>query len=371
MASLASKNRQAKCRRADILILQPSIVEYRIPFYRELQKRFSQRILVLAGADTFKAGVVAQTDLAFDWCQSVQNKYFLLNSLCWQQGVLIRALRSAVCVVNINPRVLSTWLVILGRRILRRPIVGWGHLEGSTSNVVRKILRMLQFTLCTEIVLYTVAETRQAPGIWRKKAVIGLQNSSVSEDECRPVTMTGKDLIYVGRLEHDKNVDELVYDFANLHKSIRDDTKLHLVGGGSLEESIRLKYEGLIQEGALVLHGWIWNMDELRKLYEKCAFSVNPSYVGLSVIQSFSFGVPIITSRHENHSPEISACEEGFNTIFYSKSEAGAFARGIEDAFSEIDYWNSQRIEISAHIRKDWSVENMARNFSTMLEKVI
>ena len=57
----------------------------------------------------------------------VRNRYLLGRRLLWQAGCSRAVVAAEVAVLELNPRVLSSWAVLLARRTLRRPTVLWGH----------------------------------------------------------------------------------------------------------------------------------------------------------------------------------------------------------------------------------------------------
>ena len=65
-----------------------------------------------------------------------------------QTGHWVDALRADVCVVDLNPRSLTAWILALVRRLLRRRTLAWGHLypragANARSAPARAMLRRL------------------------------------------------------------------------------------------------------------------------------------------------------------------------------------------------------------------------------------
>lgn len=364
----------AKYQEVEYLILQPSLVEYRLPFYEELSKRIAAKFVVIAGDVSLKAGVGAAKPINEEWFRETRNIPLLGGRFLWQRSVVRSALAVRVCVINVNPRILSSWVVLLVRCLLRRPTVGWGHLFSSRgARLSQNLLRFAQYRLCGGICLYTQREVALAPAWMQKRRIVGLQNSSVREEDCRTTELRERmgNLIFVGRLEADKKIMRLIHGFSEAASHLDPSVCLMIVGRGSEEARIREEYSGLISEGRIQLMGWIWDNDVLFGLYQRAAFSVSPGYVGLNVIQSFAFGVPMIVSRNEPHSPEIAACRENFNAAFFDAALDGDLAQRIREAYSDLEEWNQRREAISSDIHANWTVEKMADRFAAMLEKVL
>lgn len=55
------------------------------------------------------------------------------------------------------------------------------------------------------------------------------------------------------------------------------------------------------------LFRWDHNNEDIYDVYANALVSVSPGYVGLSLTQSLSFGVPMLIAIDEAHVPEIDA----------------------------------------------------------------
>jgi len=174
-------------------------------------------------------------------------------------------------------------------------------------------------------------------------------------------------LIYVGRLSKNKKPFFLVKSFKKCLDVIPENVCLLLVGEG--EESVRIsnyiKEHGI--EKRVLQKGHINDYDTLRSLYESSIFSVSPGYVGLSITQSFGFGVPMLISKNEPHSPEIEAAIDGQNTVFYTTDDDLHFRESIKEIYNNPSYWIDKRSEIASHCRENYSIETMAATFINLV----
>jgi len=168
------------------------------------------------------------------------------------------------------------------------------------------------------------------------------------------------DFIYVGRLVKSKKVELLIRAFS-LFSAKTPLSTLHLVGDGEESEALRDLASSLGCNA--IFHGHVSDRSRLRELYSRSVSSVSPGYVGLSITQSFSFGVPMIISRDEPHSPEIEAFKDGMNGSFFSTDDA-------EDLRLKMTHWYDQRAilgslspSIVEHCKRTYSVERMVEGF--------
>ena len=142
------------------------------------------------------------------------------------------------------------------------------------------------------------------------------------------------------------------------------DTKLLIVGDGPEKKQLeRFMLENNLNDRVNLL-GHISDYNKLKELYHKSVVSVSSGYVGLSITQSFSFGVPMIISKNEPHSPEIEAAIENFNSLFFETDNIEDLGKRILE-FYETDHWKNieKRKEICNFCKENYSIEKMGKTF--------
>ena len=97
--------------------------------------------------------------------------------------------------------------------------------------------------------------------------------------------------------------------------------------------------------------------------YKHALFSVSPGYVGLSITQSFGFGVPMLISEKEHHSPEIDAARLGFNSKFFITDNIDDLAFNILDFYTHKKDWIKERKLINEECKDLYSIESMTKTF--------
>ena len=117
----------------------------------------------------------------------------------------------------------------------------------------------------------------------------------------------------------------------------------------------------------VVFEGHRGTIDELRPLYRDAIASVSPGYVGLSLIQSIGFGVPMLFARDEPHSPEIEAAIEDENVRSFPSDSPKELASLLVSVARERAAWLARREEISGWTRANYSVEVMVAAFVSAL----
>jgi len=143
---------------------------------------------------------------------------------------------------------------------------------------------------------------------------------------------------------------------------------LFLVGEGEEKDKISKLVKENNAEDLILIKGHISEYEELKKMYSQSLFSLSPGYIGLSVTQSFGFGVPMLVSKHENHSPEIEAVKPSENALFFETDNKIDFIGKIKNFFQEKEKWIKKREEIALSCKNNYSVESMGNTFINLLK---
>ncbi|WP_083508641.1 glycosyltransferase [Arthrobacter alpinus] len=276
-----------------------------------------------------------------------------------QYGYLGRAITASTTIVDLNPRSVTAWVILICRRILNRRSLVWGHIhprvgaQAKTAFLRRAMRRMASGTIS-----YTYSDAQKAANDLTGSQVWTAPNSLYLEKDIHPKSSEGlrNSVIYVGRFEETKKVGLLVEGFAKAAQ-MYPDIRLALIGGGSQEMEIRNSAEILGIAERVDFLGWIDDLETLRNHYDSAFCSASPGFAGLGLTQSLGFGVPMVVARSEPHSPEIELDSTGGVHYFESDSpESLAAAIGGS--------WSSRaevpNLDFSSYVRKSYSAEAMA-----------
>jgi glycosyltransferase involved in cell wall biosynthesis len=197
-------------------------------------------------------------------------------------------------------------------------------------------------------------------------------NSLIRINECKPLHATADELdtiLYVGRLNAPKKVGLLLEAFGQA--KLPAFTKLKIVGSGQEREAL----EAMLTKwphvsGRVEFLGHVQNHEILKSLYSKAFCAVSPGYVGLGAIQAFSFGVPLVLADKEPHAPEVEACREGINTLYFEANNAASLTQRLERMWNERAEWLVRREELAAWTANNYSVEAMVEGFVEAIDAV-
>ncbi|WKN59474.1 glycosyltransferase [Rhodococcus opacus] len=342
-----------------------------VPVYRDacvrvLLKQHGDQVRFYAGEAHLDKTV--KTGLAPDLVQRVRNVGILQNRVLIQVGHWREAMRSEVCVIDLNPRSVTAWGLAVARKILRRRTLAWGHLHpragaSSRSAPVRIFLRRIT----DGTVLYgydsVVPARTELPGkpVWvAPNSLYSTVDITAAENNER------RRIMYVGRLEEAKNVQILVQAFALSGLSVAGYT-LDIVGFGSLEPELIKQTKHFAVDKSVNIHGRIDSVTELSVLYAETAFSVSPGYLGLTLTQSLGFGVPMLYAEDAPHSPEIELKRFGGMRSF-SPTSAEGLAAAMRSFVAELDEEPVNSQHLARSVSTYYSAEAMANGLWLALE---
>lgn len=348
-----------------LIILQTTSPDYRKSFYAFLKQNLRDNFVLYRGEHYFENSVL--TDKSISFGKNIRNHFLLKRKFLFQTGSFWREVfRNNILVLEMNPRIISNWMILILRKILFKKTVLWGHAwprsgSHSKSDKLRNIMR----SLGDEIIVYTNSQKKELKLKMPQKEISSASNALYYKNQMVSNNVSDKinNIIYVGRLTPNKKPLFLVKAFNKSIKKLPKTAQLIIVGDGEEKQKI-IDYTKAnnLRERVKIL-GHVSDYEELKKLYHSSLVSVSPGYVGLSVTQSLGFGVPMVVSKHEKHSPEIEAIKINFNALYYKTNKLDSLSQSIEGVFEKKDFWVNQRLEISEFCRNNYSIEVMADPF--------
>lgn len=333
---------------------------YRLPCMSIVKERFGQELSIFAGDSTPDAAIplVGVHDLEQ---VRLHNRFHarqvLTQHIPWRQY-----LAADVLLLDLNPRMPYIWVLLCLRRLMMKRTVLWGHLwpragRYSKSSFVRSLMRRMASTVLT----YTQSQARELVSIQPRAHVVAAPNALFSRRHFVFDTGQTRDsVIYVGRLQASKKPMLLLQAFEIVHR-VQSHIRLVIVGDGEQLSDLRSQAECSSAHEQIEFHGYVDDYRVLRTLYGKAFVSSSPGYVGLSVTQSLSFGVPMVIARDEPHAPEIEAAVEGENSVFFESNDPIALANAILKVLHDATEWQRRGPDIARITADKYSVEIMAK----------
>jgi glycosyltransferase involved in cell wall biosynthesis len=351
-----------------ICIQQQNLADYRLGFYQELKKYMNFDLI--CGKSAFAENQVSLSPEEYPF--KVLNNTFiikkniLIQSHHWRYRILCDLY---VCEANV--RTLSTWFILGLRWILNKRSVLWGHIKGRSIFSAIFLPLMRYFTLGQ--ICYTNCDRERLQDIERGYPVGVAPNACMSVDYMAFNECQKRDSFVIsGRLVEDKKQDLALVEFAKFSKFTEATRRVRLIiaGDGPMALKLRILAEQLGISDKVDFVGQIPDGEILRGIYNRSIASISAGYVGLAAIQSFGYGVPMIISRNEPHSPEIACCVEGFNCLYFIQDNNGSLAYLLKKVFDDRDLWRRKGPEIVQNMVSTHSFQAMAKEFSYFIEKL-
>lgn len=343
-----------------VTIVQESLPQYRVEFFDRLRARLALQDIQLSlvvGIPDRRVGERGDRRLV-DWAVPVRNRYVAGLTV---QPVPISALRADAVIVEHANRHLLNWILMPpGRTANVVPVGLWGH-GGNLQSVkpdYRDQIRRRIVTRADHWFAYTegsAARVRNQGFDDRKITVV--QNSQfvpVVRDVPRRKESRA---VFVGGLVESKRIEMLLEIGDRMSRRLRD-FELVVVGEGPKRSLLEA------QHGAwLRFIGPQFGEQKIREMM-KASVVLNPGLVGLSVIDSFSSGTPMVTSDEKFHSPEFEYLRSSENSIVLDR---GASAVDYSDALiatlSDPDLLAKLRSGCFT-AAESYSLENMVSRFA-------
>lgn len=363
---------------ARAVIVQTLVSSFRHRFFSELYDQARGSLEIWSGNEYFTPTAEGSVD-SFPWSRRLRNRFLFGRRLLWQSGHFAAAYRAPVCVLEFNPRILSSWTILIMRRLTGRRTILWGHLAsraGARSPTMA--LRFAMLALAGGFIAYTYSEgdrlksalkkINRLPGksLFRNFSISIAPNSVSWKNEVGCKSVPHKRfhrILFVGRLVKEKKPMLLLESFNLALKDLPKDVVLDFIGTGPCAAVLHDRVRDLSLDGRVTLHGAIYDPNRLRQFFEDAIVVVSPGYVGLSATQSFGFGVPMLIAQNEPHSVEIELCRAGWNCDFFPSDSETALARNLTNFVISPPAWSQRRKAISEHIGSRYNLEAMCDGF--------
>jgi len=350
------------------------VPDYRLVVFDQLAKSMGD-FKVASGLTYFTSGFKTVSESRLWWIP-LRNRFLFGKKYLWQQGAIRTCLPAEVVLMEWNPHVLSTWVVLFLRLALFRKTLLWGHIisrDATFSLAVAGAIRRFMARLSSGVVTYTNSDALTFKASLPSCRVWAAPNSNVTAAEMG-CAMGSKDTalntLFVGRLISRKKPLLLLEGWFIAKPYLPASAKLVFTGEGPERAKLEQRARELNITEDVIFYGHVNDPGTLREIYSRALVSTSPGYVGLSSIQSIAYGVPILVAESEPHSPEIEACLANETAVFFASNDPSSLAAALVKVYQNIGHWHEARTSIAAFALKNYSVENMVASMARAFSEV-
>jgi L-malate glycosyltransferase len=373
-----------------VVIFQYRLFHYRMELFhamRELAARRGLDLVVVAG-QAYGKERLKKDEGQLGWETKVSNLFFPVGEkkdLCWQP--LPACHRDADLLVFMQEnRLLANYWWILKRKLRLGPLVAyWGHGRDFQSRAPGG-LRERWKRRAIGWVDWWFAYTSMTVDFVRSSGFAGdritqLNNAIDVRRLARDWADAPAELVHASRLRYgisdgapvgifcgslysDKKL-ELLFDAADRIRAACPGFVLIVIGDGPMGPFVR---------EAVASRPWA-TWDGARRGTDKAvAFGLatvmlNPGLVGLHILDAFSMGLPMITTRTAQHSPEIAYLVPDVNGLMLEET-VDAYGGGVIELLSDPRRLAAMRAAAREHAMR-YTVEAMAENFVNGIEAAL
>ncbi len=296
-----------------LLIITNEIPHYRVPIYNEISKIYQ--------TDIYTYGVKIKVG-------DVNYKYFSLpsfrigNFILFNKSIFKLSQKYDIVLLYMDFHCPQLALLSLFRK-RKFALVNWSI--GVSASYTKKYdedkkwdwIRFKLMNRGDAMVFYSDYPIKRYADFGIDTEKLFVAHNTVQVTERVEISLKKEHFLFVGSLYKEKNIYELLsayLEVRNLHFSI---PPLVIIGDGSEKRDIE-KWVSVNKLGDFVkLKGAIYDDDELKFYYKSAIASISPNQAGLSVLSSFGYGVPFVTSVNAITGGERFNIIDGYNGYLY------------------------------------------------------
>lgn len=369
-----------------IRIFQPIVPEYRVALFDGLAELYPGRIEVWASPNMGCDVSYPLKKMAYDY----KHKFLRIGPLVWQRGFSLAGLsRGDVIVICGDIHQLSSLVIAIKAKLRGVKVVWWGHHWTANGKMLRVRIRLAIAKMLSDVYLcYTrtgisflegfgfARENLFATGNTINQAPILEAMRHWSQDRLAKFVqekqLVGRNLILICSVLRPK-VKLFTLFKAMSEKCIREHKVLLAVIGEGPEKE---KCQALADEygiGDMIL--WIGatrDQNVMAPWFLTAKAFVYPGSIGLSILHSLSYGLPVIVHGNADHQmPEFEIMEEGNTGLLFRENDVKDLAAKIVWAVEHPNQMKRMGEYSKDKAWKAYSMNAMIANYSAAIERCI
>ena len=346
-----------------VLLIHGGIIpHYRLPIYSYLHRylqRYNFELMVTS------SGIQANSPDVID--------FPFIQMHLMVQSIISLIVRKKISIIIDFMELKQLYLFpiyFLAKGFLRRRMVYWGQGRDilDSKNLIKNLAYAFEQSMCSAIILYAEHLRKYVPKRFHKKTFIANNTLLIDYQGFLPgITKdiilrkynihTKKNIICLGRLQKRKRVDHLLEAFLLMG---RNDFGLILAGPDS---------EGVITNAKadnIFILGPLYGNEKFDLLSSMDLFCL-PGAVGLSIVDAFFCGLPLITEEGYE-SAEIMYLKHGINGLIVPKNDIKELSKQIQLLLDDDERRHKYSEAAKREIRENGNIDKMCSGFKMALQ---
>ncbi len=323
----------------DLIIVQPIISSYRVPYFRKISQHW--KTLFLSSDLNVEEGFGTSEVTDFFHNKTV-TYHFFNKKLNYQKGVLTNILkfRPVRLYIGADSRAIAYWLSLILCNILGIKVYshGQGAYRKLLPNLVDKLKYRLMVLLSEKYICYTKLSMESLVALGINKKYLAVADNTLL-NKCPVYNIPFEDfenkkgILFIGRLREQVGLELLFEAIAKLNKD-SNLFELHIIGDGEFRkklESLALTMQGIH------FHGKVFDNNVIADISRKCVLGIHAGNAGLSVVHYMSLSlVPIVHNKiHFHMGPEPSYIYNKVNGFTFEYECVDSLSSTILGAFKD------------------------------------
>tara|TARA_B100001057_G_scaffold499629_1_gene611037 strand:+ start:1062 stop:2096 length:1035 start_codon:yes stop_codon:yes gene_type:complete len=333
-----------------VVIIQNIIPHYRIALYNELSKYYN--IIVIHSGD-------------FDSSQKKIFKTIKLKSLKIGPFNFQKKLNSTIAEESPDAIISSfdiTWptsFFILFRN--KSKMIWWGLDEGRSK--ISLYFKILISKLNCPVIFYHSSIMKKFLAFGLKKDICFVANNTFHiPDRIEAFKYSKKHLLFVGTIRKRKQLDLCIDAFIKVNNSLKDKINFIIIGDGPEKKILEKKIRISNNYDFINFVGQINDPAKLEDYYKHALASISYGQAGLSVLQSFAYGVPYITKTDTISGGEANNIIHDYNGKVVDNSLL-CLEKELRKIMVDVNYAKKLGKNAFDYYSEYCSINNMAKGF--------
>lgn len=289
-----------------VLVVHDIVHPYRVPLFVRLSAEFALTVAFRRGC-----GEIANTSL-------VAMRSLELRGFVFYSGLLQLLKTSDVVILPLDLHYPQFFLYSI---FFRKKVMWFGHATGRSR--VAYYLRLLFVRFCAGVFVYYDAARDRLIQDGMDPSKIFTTYNTIHVEQPTPPIQKRHYFIYVGRLQSSKKLIIACKAVDRLRDLFREKKlSFRIVGDGFGEDLLGFVRTQQLDD-IIEFYSGTYSEEQLSYHFGCALAYVSPGPVGLGVLHSFAYGVPVITARNEQHGPEFENVRCYKNALLYEQGVDG------------------------------------------------